>query len=719
MPVPSARLRLITTLTGAVVAASVLTSAWSTVIDAPQSVVKASAQRFVESDLWLAPQTDLIGGSDLAIGVQLLSEDRAADAVSFLARELEDPLLGAYARLHIGRAQVVSRRFEDAAASARQIIKSAPGGALGVAAVWLLAQALEGGGAWAEAVPVWQTATGLVSSRTAEAYLRLAVAAEKVNDATLAQGAYSKIYYDYPLSAEAEAAGRALARPGASPSGPDRARLELGRAEKLFAARRFADARKAYDGLRQRAPAEERRPFDLRLAQCDFHLSRYAAARDGLHGILGQPVKSVEAEFIWLGTLRGLKRDAEYLDAVPRFVAANPASPWAEAALNDLATYYILSNDDGRAASVFTDLFARFPAGAYADRAAWKAGWWAYKHGNRRETIRVFEAAAVAMRRADYRPSWLYWAAKAHEELGEREAALAGYRQTVVFYRNSYYGREATRAIARLSPARVAVAANPNARGAALVIAPGGAPANASVIRALLVAGLYDDAIAELRQLQLVSGTSPVLEATIAYALNRKGELRPGITAMRRAYPQFMAEGGEELPRRLLGVIFPVAHWDLIRRYAANRQIDVFLLTALVAQESTFQADVRSSADAWGLMQLIPSTGRRYATKTGAGGFSTARLTDPEYNVRLGTAYLSDLLAQFGDVAQALAAYNAGEGRVIRWRAERPGVTRDEFVDDIPFPETQNYVKRIIGTAEDYRILYGPLPEAAVRQTAR
>ena len=69
-------------------------------------------------------------------------------------------------------------------------------------------------------------------------------------------------------------------------------------------------------------------------------------------------------------------------------------------------------------------------------------------------------------------------------------------------------------------------------------------------------------------------------------------------------------------------------------------------------------------------------------------------------------AYFADLLNRFGDPAPALAAYNAGEQRVSRWLAERPGISRDEFIDDIPFPETQNYVKRIIGTAEDYRALY-------------
>jgi soluble lytic murein transglycosylase len=197
-----------------------------------------------------------------------------------------------------------------------------------------------------------------------------------------------------------------------------------------------------------------------------------------------------------------------------------------------------------------------------------------------------------------------------------------------------------------------------------------------------------------------------MLDATIAYALNRKGDLRPAITQMRRAYPQFMAHGGEALPPSILQVIFPIDHWTLITKYATARKLDPYLLTALIAQESTFQEDVRSVANAYGLMQIVPATGRRYASSLGIRPFRTTRLTEAETNVRIGTAYFADLLQQFGNVAPALAAYNAGEHRVARWLAERPGIDQDEFIDDIPFPETQNYVKRIIGTAEDYRNLY-------------
>jgi soluble lytic murein transglycosylase len=112
-----------------------------------------------------------------------------------------------------------------------------------------------------------------------------------------------------------------------------------------------------------------------------------------------------------------------------------------------------------------------------------------------------------------------------------------------------------------------------------------------------------------------------------------------------------------------------------------------------------------------GLMQLLPATGRRYAKRLKV-PFTNALLRTPEANIRLGTAYFKDLLDRFGDVHLALAGYNAGENRVARWVEERPGLEQDEFVDDIPFPETQLYVKKILSTTEDYRRLYGVGPGA-------
>jgi soluble lytic murein transglycosylase len=154
-------------------------------------------------------------------------------------------------------------------------------------------------------------------------------------------------------------------------------------------------------------------------------------------------------------------------------------------------------------------------------------------------------------------------------------------------------------------------------------------------------------------------------------------------------------------------VIFPLAYWDSIKRYSAQHDLDPYVMAALIAQESTFDPQIKSAANAWGLMQIVPTTGRRLARAVGVRRFSIATLTNPEINIRMGMLYFSDLVRQFGGTYYALASYNAGENRVIKWKAERQGLDEDEFIDDIPFPETQNYVKRILGTAEDYRRLYG------------
>ena len=226
----------------------------------------------------------------------------------------------------------------------------------------------------------------------------------------------------------------------------------------------------------------------------------------------------------------------------------------------------------------------------------------------------------------------------------------------------------------------------------------------------------YDEALDELAYAQRVWGDSPAIQATISWVYRQQGLvtegpdrftlLRGSIATMRRAYPQFMAAGGEHLPREVLTHIFPLSYWDLIEKHSAAHELDPYLVAALMAQESSFVADVKSSAGAVGLMQLMPATARQYARRLKL-TYSARLLTDPEANVRMGTAYLADKIREFGDLHLALASYNAGEAAVRRWRAERPAVPQDEFIDDIPYAETQTYVKRILGTRDDYWRLYG------------
>jgi soluble lytic murein transglycosylase-like protein len=151
----------------------------------------------------------------------------------------------------------------------------------------------------------------------------------------------------------------------------------------------------------------------------------------------------------------------------------------------------------------------------------------------------------------------------------------------------------------------------------------------------------------------------------------------------------------------------------LIRQAASKHGIDPALVKAVIAAESGFNPQAVSPKGAIGLMQVIPDTGARYGVTGDARRTAAQKLADPKTNITTGVRYLSDLLRMFsGNLELVLAAYNAGEGAVQKHGNDIP-----------PYAETQNYVKRILGTAEDYRRLYGggvlkPVPLVAPAPSA-
>ncbi len=436
----------------------------------------------------------------------------------------------------------------------------------------------------------------------------------------------------------------------------------------------------------------------MRLAAADIALGRHREGRDALRPHLNGALAD-EANFHFVTATRGLKLNDEHITLSHAFVEKFPASPFADEVLNGLASAYIIDNRDAEARPGVREVLSRYPSGRFAERAAWKAGWWAYRQGRFRDALQYFDKGAAQFPRSDYRPSWLYWSGRAAQQAGDVETGVARLRLTATDYHNSYYGRLAVK---RLDGGRGgAVAPTLHRQPAAEPAIP-----TAGQIASLLSVGLNREAMNELQYAQRVWGDSPQLQATIALTHRRLGNVRAGINAMKRAYPQYLAAGGETLPAAILQVIFPVDYWPLLQRYAKDRNLDPYLVAALVAQESNFDPVVVSPANAYGLMQILPSTGRSYARKLGVSPFSTKRLTEADLNVRLGTQIFADDIRKFGGVHFALAAYNAGGSRVFAWRRDKPGLPQDEFIDDIPFPETQNYVKRILGTAEDYRSLY-------------
>jgi soluble lytic murein transglycosylase len=657
------------------------------------------------SALWYAPPRNAVltpALANLVKGVGLLDEDHKPDAALPLLdqKALAKTPLADYARFYTARALMALGRHSDAEAVFAALAASGVEGHLPEDAALGQAEALEAQVDFAGAVGVYERLLQRKLAAPHVALWRLGLAAQRDGDQARAIAAFRRVYFEFPLAAESEQAEDALTKlNGWSEDDPQPA-AELKRADALFQARRWAAAYKSYERAREDAKGAERDRALLRLAACDVYMKRYRQALEPLKGQTAG-AHADEATYFYISALRGVGDREEYEREARIFADRRRDSPFAEEALNNLASHFIIADDDASAEDVFRLMVERYPAGRFAERAYWRTGWWAYRDRRFQEAATLFDRGAAQFPRSDYRPSWLYWSGRAWAEAGQRALGEERLVLTATDYFNTYYGRLARR---HLSAGRAAAITASFSRSPET--AAGSFPTVARVAD-LIAVGLNREALNELQYAQRMWGDSPQLTATIALVQSRLGNLRLGINAMKRAYPQWMAAGGESLPVEVQQVIFPLDYWPLLQKHAKAHGLDPFLLAALVAQESTFDPVIRSSANAVGLMQVLPSTGRQYARRLKLQRYSASRLTDPETNVRLGTAIFAASLKKFGGVHFALAAYNAGEHRVVAWQRERPGLPEDVFIDDIPFPETQNYVKRILGTAEDYRRLYG------------
>ena len=632
-------------------------------------------------------------------GVRLLEDRDNAEAALPLvsAPALASTALADYARYYAGLSLLKLKRYAAADGAFAALAGRKIDGHLPEDAAFRQAEVRQAQRDFTGAVVIYESLVGRTLSRPQVAWLQLGLTAGQAGQPARSVEALRRVYYDFPTSVEADTAAKELDRLTVEADAA-LAPKELARADALYRARRWSAARDSYEVVQPFVSGADRARVDVRIAGCDVGQGRFREGRDRVMPLIDGP-SGEEAAFHLVVATRGLKQKDEHVKRSRAFVARYPASPFADEVLNNLASALIIDDEDGQADAVFREVVEKYPSGRFAERAFWKAGWWAYRQGRFQDAAQLFDRGAAQFPRSDYRPSWLYWSGRAWLQSNDAETAAARLRLAATDYHNSYYGRLAVRQLA-------------NRRGAAITPSLQRQPVPVSVptaqrIALLLATGLNQEAMSELQYAQRVWGDSPQLQATIALTHRRLGNVRAGINTMKRAYPQYLAAGGETLPSEILQVIFPLDYWPLLQKYAEQRGLDPYVVAALVAQESNFDPAVVSPANAWGLMQVLPSTGRNLARKLGVHPFSTKRLTEAEVNVRLGTQFFADSIRRFGGVHFALAAYNAGDSRVASWQRERPDMPQDEFIDDIPFPETQNYVKRILGTAEDYRLLYG------------
>ncbi len=533
--------------------------------------------------LWLAPvdvarKTTAL--NTFSNGTRKFSEAKYAEALPLVSVRLAGSPLAQYGQYYRGLTEQRLTHLDAAKRVFESLLADAPVGYLSEGVRLRLAEVAEAQGDLATAVARYKEVAAGKPVAPEDVLLKLAQASKSSGDAAGAVQAWARVYYEYPLSDQAAVAQSALDQASAwqaLESGSPRFKLEIGRAERLFGSKRYAQARTAFETLKPVASGDEAELVGMRLAECDHYLRRFKAAREALEPYTRSAGRRAEALFFYLTATRELGAREDFVRLTHELVSAYPSESWSEEALNNLATHFIVADDDDAADATFREVLDRFPAGRHAQRAAWKVGWNAYRSGHYDETVKIFEQAASRFPRSDYRPSWLYWDAQAHDKLGHTDTANARLALVVADYQNSYYGRMASKLLAERSASGTQVAATTGVVDQPQAAPDPGLPPTHDLIRQLIALELYDDAMNELLYAQRTWGDSPAIQATIGLIDSETGELRKGINAMKRAYPQYLAPGGEQLPVDMLRVLFPLAYFDLIKKHAAERGLDPYL----------------------------------------------------------------------------------------------------------------------------------------------
>jgi soluble lytic murein transglycosylase len=222
---------------------------------------------------------------------------------------------------------------------------------------------------------------------------------------------------------------------------------------------------------------------------------------------------------------------------------------------------------------------------------------------------------------------------------------------------------------------------------------------------ALWAVGQYSDALDEFESVKETWWDDPLAMYQLALAFRERGLFRLSIVSAERVTWLSPVTGRDEVPDFIEHLSFPLYYQDLILSEARSRGVDPLLLFSLIRQESLFDANITSVADARGLAQVIPSTGEWIAGQLGSAEFSPDDLYLPYVNIDFGTFYLDVQLATFDEEPIfALAAYNAGPGRIHRWREDAPDV--DLMVETMPFAEPRRYIRSIYENYGHYRRLY-------------
>jgi soluble lytic murein transglycosylase len=409
------------------------------------------------------------------------------------------------------------------------------------------------------------------------------------------------------------------------------------------------------------------------------------------------------------------------------FAQEQPQSPLAVTALREAAELELNGGDLEQAAASFRDLAARYPAAEESPDALYRAAMLDYRRADY-ETARETWQKLIQ----DYPDSQAglaarFWLGKAWLALQNPAEAEAAFEAAYEWAPTSYYGVRAVEMLDEPSALSLNAAPFPlddpqGDQAAAEAWLANWLPitrtlslgaldpaiAQSPAFRrgdALLDIGRRADALDEFEAVQDAWWDDPLAMYQLAVAFRDRGLYRLSIICAERLTALSPAASRLEMPTFVQRLSYPIYYQELVTSEAQGQAMDPLLLFALIRQESLFEPSITSPADARGLMQIIPATGEWIAGRLAWGEFGENDLWLPYVNIGFGAFYLSVQLSTFdGQAIPALAAYNAGPGRIHDWLAEAPDI--DLFVETMPFSEPRRYVRGVYENYAHYRRLY-------------
>jgi len=539
---------------------------------------------------------------------------------------------------------------------------------------------------------------------------------EGLGDWVRAQRVYQKLFFENPVTPEGMEAERRLRRiteeRGIRPGLPD-ASLFFRKVQGLYSAFRFDSVIAACGDLERNYP-KEALTDRARLLKADalIRLGKVDEGRKVYERLNRSSVdESVRAEALY--QLGNVDWNRNHLSSAKRIlkilVRKFPRSPWRLKAEFALGRIYEAEKNRRDALKHYQKI-GRIDAGdPLAAQGGWRIGWVEYKSGRFRAARDAFTRCMRSYPASSSSTAALYWKGRCEEKLRHVEAARAIYRQLVKKFPWDYYGVIARNRLAGdwiFEKGSEDPVKNDSGFFDPLPIqAKPGSKRAFHLVRALelMRIGFDTEAGEELDAVRKAGSWKRDELLSLAVLYEKSRNYFKGV----RLLAGLPLSPGQVSLRRFL---YPLAYWSAVERLSRENGLSPFLILAVMRQESLFQADSLSPADARGLMQIIPPTGKRIAENLSVDGFTPDDLYEPYMNLTFGAWYLKSLLDRFdGDLIRVFAGYNAGAARADEWWERDKGLEADERIESIPFRETRGYVKKVLRNLENYRRLYRDL----------